>query len=164
MPKLIDSEAEHRGPGNHHGFDDNHDDYDMPMDLDSHRAQTLSRLARGVILLPDGSGFATGSGFGNHTLQSSSSDDAEMFDNDDEDKDLESQINKGTPSATSSENDTTSSDDRTRREETPAPTSEIPATLPSRSHNDSETKKEGTVESTPATKTVTKSVESTKSG
>jgi hypothetical protein len=99
------------------------------MDLDTHRAQTLSRLARGVILLPDGSGLSSGTGFGSHHLQSSSSDDSEMFDNADEDKDLESQVNKGTPSTEES------SDDRTRREETPAP-----ATLPSRSHNDGESK------------------------
>lgn len=134
--------AEHRGPGVHHGFDNENDDYEMPMDLD-HRAQALSRLARGIILLPDGTGFATGSGFGGSHLPADSNDkDADMFDNDEEDRDLEAQVPKGsTPSGSSSENESPT-DERSRREETPAPekSEDPPATLPSRTHTESATK------------------------
>ncbi|KAF2142431.1 uncharacterized protein K452DRAFT_318073 [Aplosporella prunicola CBS 121167] len=89
--------AEFRGPGIHHRYDDSPEDYDMDM---SHG----SRLGQGsggrIILLGDG------------TEISSDSRESEMFDHDEEDKDLESQVNKS------------------QREETPAPTAPSDAGTP----------------------------------
>lgn len=141
-----------------HGFDENHDDYDMPMELDSRSAvSNFSRLSRGIILLGDGSGF------GIPTTGSSSSSssggggmriagDVEMMDNDDEDRDLEAQVARHTPPSGSEEEDddddeqpgqSASAGERSRREETPGP--QQPAavvaadTLPSRAHGDTPT-------------------------
>ena len=133
--------AEHRGPGVHHGFDNNDDDYDMPMDMD-HRAQALRGLARGIILLPDGTGFATGSGLGgfgsrlsnsaelNNRITDLDDKDADLMDTSDEDRDLDEQIHKGgqpgesTPGGSSGEE----TNERGRREETPAPEKTIEPT------------------------------------
>ncbi|KAF2665632.1 PP2C-domain-containing protein [Microthyrium microscopicum] len=118
--------AEHRGPGMR--ADDNHEDFDMSMDLD-HRPNQLGggRLPRGIILLGDGSG-----GF---NITTSNENDADMFDQD-EDKDLEEQVTKGTPSG--SEDEGEAAEERSRREETPAPTSSTD-TLPAKSHTEAST-------------------------
>ncbi|OCK80889.1 protein phosphatase [Lepidopterella palustris CBS 459.81] len=99
--------AEFRGPGVHHRTDDSPDD-DMGMgDLDGHRFRPGSNMGSRIILLGDG------------TEISSDSVDSEMFDHDDEDKDLESQVNRFS-SKESLDSDSTI---RNKREQTPAPTS-----------------------------------------
>lgn len=99
--------AELRGPGVHHRSDDGHDDYDM--DMDHHRAQGLSQLARAlggrVIFLGDGTELSNEAG------------DTEMYDHDDEDKDLEEQISRGKVLGEVSEGES-----QAEREGTPAPT------------------------------------------
>ena len=91
--------AESRGPGVRHRFEDSGDDYDM--DLDPHSRGMGGRSGR-IILLGDGREIIT------------ESDDTEMFDHDEEDKDLDSQVMKSHPQP---------DDDHTRseREETPGP-------------------------------------------
>lgn len=75
--------AEFRGPGVHHNFDDSDSGYDV----DESRSKSLGGVGssqRGrIILLGDGTELLTGA------------DDPEMFDNGDEDQDLESQVHKG---------------------------------------------------------------------
>ena len=68
--------AEFRGPGVHHNFDDSDSGYDMDMD-----ARAKANRGR-IILLGDGSEVLT------------DSDDTEMFDHSEEDKDLDSQVHK----------------------------------------------------------------------
>jgi protein phosphatase PTC2/3 len=93
--------AEFRGPGVRHQFDnDSPDDYEL--DLDKRSRSFGGRRGR-IILLGDGTEVLT------------DSDDAEMFDHSDEDKDTPNQIQKGTPAT--SDNDST----RSEREGTPAP-------------------------------------------
>lgn len=71
--------AEFRGPGVHHRIDDSPDDIDM--DLDS-RFRPNNGLGSRIILLGDGTELTT------------EAPDSEMFDNDNEDKDLDSQVDK----------------------------------------------------------------------
>lgn len=84
--------AEFRGPGVRHSFDDSGDDYDLDL-----RNRGNPRAGR-IILLGDGTEVLT------------DSDDTEIFDHDDEDKDLESQVTKGLKR-----------EPRNGREDTPAP-------------------------------------------
>jgi hypothetical protein len=127
------SVAEHRGPGVHHGFDENHEDFDMPMELDSRAAvSNFNRLSRGIIILGDGPGFG---------IQSSGGD-VDMIDHENEDQDLEAQVSKHTPSG--SEEDADSADERSRREETPGPQANLSSdTLPSRAHVNTTSKEPG---------------------
>ncbi|KAK7732895.1 Protein phosphatase 2C 2 [Botryosphaeria dothidea] len=97
-PDFILHIAEFRGPGIHHRYDDSPDDYDMDMGRGTRIGQGLGGR---IILLGDG------------TELSSDSTESEMFDHDEEDKDLESQVNKN------------------QREETPAPTAASEAGTPS---------------------------------
>ena len=92
------STAEFRGPGVRHNFEDSGDEYDL--DLDQRTRGVGSRSGR-IILLGDG------------TESLIESDDTEMFDHEEEDKDLESQVTKG--------QGTTNDEDRGVREETPGP-------------------------------------------
>ncbi|KAF2677260.1 PP2C-domain-containing protein [Lentithecium fluviatile CBS 122367] len=92
--------AEFRGPGVHHRIDDSPDDIDM--DLDS-RFRPNNGLGGRIILLGDGTELTT------------EAPDAEMFDNDNEDKDLDSQVDKF---KTEGSNGTANA-----REETPGPQS-----------------------------------------
>ncbi|KAL0262940.1 Protein phosphatase 2C 2 [Diplodia seriata] len=94
-----DGPSEFRGPGIHHRYDDSPDDYDMDMGRGTRIGQGLGGR---IILLGDG------------TELSSDSAESEMFDHDEEDKDLESQVNKN------------------QREETPAPTAASEAGTPSK--------------------------------
>lgn len=95
--------AEFRGPGVRHQFDhDSPDEYEL--DLDNRSRGYGGRSGR-IILLGDGTEVLT------------DSDDQDMFDHSEEDKDLESQVKKGTPAT--SDNDST----RSEREGTPAPQS-----------------------------------------
>jgi protein phosphatase 2C family protein 2/3 len=81
LPIITAVLAEFRGPGVHHNFDDSDSGYDMDM---SHQGGGFGSNSRGrIILLGDGSEVLT------------SSDDTEMFDQSDEDKDLASQVPKG---------------------------------------------------------------------
>ena len=72
--------AEFRGPGVHHNFDDSDSGYDVDMDQ---KLKSFGGNKRGrIILLGDGSEVLT------------DSDDTEMFDHGEEDKDLASQVTK----------------------------------------------------------------------
>ncbi|USP76529.1 hypothetical protein yc1106_03803 [Curvularia clavata] len=71
--------SEFRGPGVHHRIDDSPDDIDM--DLDSRFRPNNTNGGR-IILLGDGTEVSTGD------------NETEMFENEDEDKDLDSQVNK----------------------------------------------------------------------
>ncbi|CAL3967622.1 unnamed protein product [Diplocarpon coronariae] len=73
--------AEFRGPGVHHNFDDSDSGYDV--DVDS-KSKAFGGNKRGrIILLGDGTEVLT------------DSDDTEMFDRGEEDRDLASQVSKG---------------------------------------------------------------------
>ncbi|KAH8596354.1 protein phosphatase-like protein 2C [Bisporella sp. PMI_857] len=73
--------AEFRGPGVHHNFDDSDSGYDVDMDQ---KTKSFGGNQPGrIILLGDGTEVLT------------DSDDTEMFDHGEEDKDLESQVHKG---------------------------------------------------------------------
>ncbi|KAG0645954.1 phosphatase 2C [Hyphodiscus hymeniophilus] len=74
-------QAEFRGPGVHHNFDDSDSGYDVDMD---NKLKSFGGNQKGrIILLGDGTEVLT------------DSDDTEMFDHADEDKDLDSQVHKG---------------------------------------------------------------------
>jgi len=73
--------AEHRGPGmRQRQYDDSGDDFDHGLD---HRSRGSGGRSGRIILLGDGTEVLT------------ESDDQEMFDHDEEDKDLESQVRRG---------------------------------------------------------------------
>ena len=79
--KLSESStAEFRGPGMRQNFEDSGDDYDL--DLDRRNRGVGGRSGR-IILLGDGTEVLT------------DSDETEMFDHEEEDKDLASQVGKG---------------------------------------------------------------------
>jgi protein phosphatase 2C family protein 2/3 len=118
--------AEHRGPGVHHGFDDGAEDFDMHMDMDS-RARPFGALGGRIIVLGDGSGN------GGQSIEV----DSDMFDHEDEDRDLESQVTKGTPSGSEDESEAADHEERSLREGTPAPTSSSTDTLSSKRHTGS---------------------------
>ncbi|TVY65599.1 Protein phosphatase 2C-like protein [Lachnellula suecica] len=76
-----DGPSEFRGPGVHHNFDDSDSGYDVDMDQ---KSKPFSGNQKGrIILLGDGTEVLT------------DSDDTEMFDHQEEDKDLDSQVHKG---------------------------------------------------------------------
>ena len=72
--------AEFRGPGMRQNFEDSGDDYDLDGD---HRNRGVGGRSGRIILLGDGTEVLT------------DSDETEMFDHEEEDKDLASQANKG---------------------------------------------------------------------
>jgi len=72
--------AEFRGPGVHHNFDDSDSGYDVDMD----QKKSFGGNQRGRIIL-----------LGDDTEVLTDSDDTEMFDHSEEDKDLASQVHKG---------------------------------------------------------------------
>ncbi|KAK2625192.1 hypothetical protein QTJ16_005561 [Diplocarpon rosae] len=73
--------AEFRGPGVHHNFDDSDSGYDVDMDS---KSKSFGGNKRGrIILLGDGTEVLT------------DSDDTDMFDRGEEDRDLASQVSKG---------------------------------------------------------------------
>ena len=95
--------AEFRGPGVRHQFDhDSPDEYELDLD---HRSRGYGRSGR-IILLGDGTEVLT------------DSDDTEMFEHSEEDKDAPNQVNKA-GSDTSAEDSTA----RKEREDTPGPQS-----------------------------------------
>ncbi|KAI9876719.1 MAG: Protein phosphatase 2C 2 [Pleopsidium flavum] len=103
-PPEYGKSAEFRGPGVRHPYDESGDDYDLDLDQ---RTRGMGGRSGKIILLGDGTEVLT------------DSDDTEMFDHSEEDKDLDSQVNKS---------QTTTGDDqngpRSEREGTPAPQSE----------------------------------------
>lgn len=99
---LTYSSAEFRGPGVRHQFDDSPEDFEL--DLDHRTRGGFAGKSGRIILLGDGTEVLT------------DSDDAEMFDHSEEDKDLESQVRRG---PVNSEEDA----GRSEREGTPAPQS-----------------------------------------
>lgn len=94
------STADFRGPGVRQNFEDSGDDYDL--DLDQRNRGVGGRSGR-IILLGDGTEVLT------------DSDETEMFDHEEEDKDLASQVSKGQMKVVD--------DSRAGREETPGPES-----------------------------------------
>jgi protein phosphatase PTC2/3 len=93
--------AEFRGPGVRHQFDhDSPDEYELDLD---NRSRGFGGKNGRIILLGDGTEVLT------------ESDDTEMFDHSEEDKDTENQVSKGTPPTTDVESM------RSEREGTPAP-------------------------------------------
>ena len=74
------STAEFRGPGVKHNIGDSEDDYDLDMEK---RTSGIGGRSGRIILLGDGTEVLT------------DSDETEMFDHEEEDKDLDSQVSKG---------------------------------------------------------------------
>ncbi|KAI9708028.1 MAG: Protein phosphatase 2C 2 [Bogoriella megaspora] len=116
------------GPGNHHRFDDNLDDYDMDIDRSSASTSRLlggrSNAAR-IILLGDGSEVVTSDTAANHHGDVEMLDDNDDSDEEDDEEDLQrsgAAAQNGQPEAelTSSPNEIGS---RSEREGTPGPTS-----------------------------------------
>ncbi|MCJ1404131.1 Protein phosphatase 2C 2 [Xylographa trunciseda] len=93
--------SEHRGPGVRRQYEDTDDDFDRDMDQ---RTRGVGGRSGRIILLGDGTEVLT------------DSDEQEMFDHDEEDKDLESHVNKGQSQMENSES--------RNREATPGPESE----------------------------------------
>ena len=97
---ILGTTAEMRGPGVHNRFEDSGEDYDMDLDP----VARGGRPAR-IILL------------GNGTEVLTDSDEQEVFDHDEDDKDLENQVGKSPVAANS----------RNQREGTPGPRSQDPS-------------------------------------
>lgn len=90
--------AEFRGPGVRHNYGESEDDYDVDMEK---RTSGISGRSGRIILLGDGTEVLT------------DSDETEMFDHGEDDKDLENHVSMG---------DTENHDEaRATREETPGP-------------------------------------------
>jgi protein phosphatase 2C family protein 2/3 len=120
--------AERRGPMGtslYRGEHDSAEDYDDDMGMD----QRTRDLPGRVILLGDGS-------HGNNEWA-----DSDMFDNEDEDKDLESQVTK---KSDDEEADDAEKAQRAQREETPAPISQSPTDGTAESESPTSTKTEHT--------------------
>ncbi|KAL2687133.1 Protein phosphatase type 2C 3 [[Neocosmospora] mangrovei] len=83
--------AEFRGPGVHHNFEDSDSGYELDPENKGGRSFGVGGYRGRIIFLGDGTEVLT------------DSDDTEMFDNADEDKDLESQVAKNTTSTDSKE-------------------------------------------------------------
>ena len=100
---LLTSIAELRGPGSRRRSDESDNEYEMDLDQ---RTQGMGGRNGRIILLGDGTEVLT------------ESDDTDMFDHDEEDKDLDAQVTKGHV-----ESNDEDSRQRGEREETPAPES-----------------------------------------
>ena len=133
------SPAEFRGPGIRHHFEDSGDDYDMDVDQ---RTRGVGGRSGRIILLGDGTEVLT------------DSDETEMFDHDEEDKDLDSQVNKGGPQSEESRS-------RSEREETPGPQPQPPKDQVSPKSIKSENPFDTPRSSTSETNTTTESPEET---
>ena len=93
--------AEFRGPGVHHNFDDSDNDYN---DNKQSKAFGLAGYRGRIIFLGDGTEVLT------------DSDDTEMFDNAEEDKDLASQVSRSSSATTIAATSSTTEEDK--KEET----------------------------------------------
>ncbi|CRK26805.1 hypothetical protein BN1708_000614 [Verticillium longisporum] len=87
--------AEFRGPGVHHNFDDSEGEYEVDQEQKGGKNFGISGYKGRIIFLGDGTEVLT------------DSDDTEMFDNAEEDKDLESQVSKGSSAASSKDGEAT---------------------------------------------------------
>ncbi|GJC79463.1 protein phosphatase 2C 2 [Colletotrichum liriopes] len=114
--------AEFRGPGVHHNFDDSDSGYDVDVE-NKGKPFGIGGYKGRIIFLGDGTEVLT------------DSDDTEMFDNAEEDKDLESQVSKASSatskdgevdnkSATKPEQEGKAGADKAKEETKPATTSE----------------------------------------
>ncbi|KAL5382246.1 Protein phosphatase 2C 2 [Paraphaeosphaeria sporulosa] len=117
--------AEFRGPGVHHRIDDSPDDIDMDLDGRFQGSRGMGGGGNRIILLGDGTEITTEAA------------DADMFDNDDEDKDLDAQVDRSNGSA------------QNAREETPGPqgakeTTESPSSVKTEKSEESSTAKKDT--------------------
>lgn len=117
--------AEFRGPGVHHNFDDSDSGYDVDTAGQKSRGFGIGGYKGRIIFLGDGTEVLT------------DSDDAEMFDNADEDKDLASQVDKSSGG--------TEEDDSAAPPRAPSPPSGE-----KQSADSSEKKTESTTKDTPA--------------
>lgn len=99
-PRLISQAAEFRNPGEHHTYDDDDDNYDL-----DERTRDMGGRPGRIILLGDGTEVLTDSA------------DTDLFNSEDEDKDLEAQVPKDT------DKEKSELQARSAREGTPAPTS-----------------------------------------
>lgn len=99
MPVFPPIIAEFRGPGVHHNFDDSDSGYDME-DQKQGKSFGIGGYKGRIIFLGDGTEVLT------------DSDDTEMFDNSEEDKDLISQVSRGS-SSTSQEGGSEAGGDKT---------------------------------------------------
>ena len=126
--------AEFRGPGMRQNIEDSGDDYDLDMD---HRNHGVGGRSGRIILLGDGREVVT------------ESDETEMFDHEEEDKDLASQAGKGQ----------TNLDDasRSEREETPGPESRGP----SERHQTPESKEQNSFDTSSSNTSETSSITDT---
>lgn len=106
--------AEFRGPGVHHNFDDSDSGYDMDMD----RSKSFNNRAR---IMLEGMPGSDDSESSEHAKGFSSNSREMLQDNDDEDKDLASQVQKGEP-ATSDATTTTKATAIPEKLETPPKT------------------------------------------
>lgn len=88
--------AEFRGPGVHHNYEDSDSGYEMDAEKQGKSFGVGGYRGR-IIFLGDGTEVLT------------DSDDTEMFDNADEDKDLESQVSKNNSTSTEKETNSSSS-------------------------------------------------------
>ena len=115
-----DIPAEFRGPGVRHQFDhDSPDEYELDLD---HRPRGFGGRSGKIILLGDGTEVLT------------DSDDTEMFDQSEEDKDAANQVKKSTPDTSDVESA------RSEREGTPAPQSASDESKESSHHDASHSK------------------------
>ncbi|KAI1851023.1 hypothetical protein JX265_004555 [Neoarthrinium moseri] len=117
--------AEFRGPGVHHNFDDSDSGYDVDMENKS-KPFGIGGYKGRIIFLGDGTEVLT------------DSDDTEMFDNAEEDKDLASQVSKS------------SSGDDGEESSGPPPRAPSPPAREKKSNNPTESKSESTSKDTPA--------------
>jgi protein phosphatase 2C family protein 2/3 len=100
--------AEFRGPGIHHRYDDSPEDFDMDMmSSHDHRARSFGGLGGRIILLGDG------------TEIDPNGPDADMFDHEEEDGDLEHQVHRVVE--VDSEDEKEAGGKRGEREGTPGP-------------------------------------------
>lgn len=96
--------AEFRGPGVHHNYEDSDSGYEV--DADKGKSFGVGGYKGRIIFLGDGTEVLT------------DSDDTEMFDNADEDKDLENQVSKTSTTEASAAKDSEAESSKT--EATPA--------------------------------------------
>lgn len=103
--------AEFRGPGVHHRIDDIPDDIDMDLDGRFQGNRGLSGGGGRIILLGDGTEITTEAA------------DADMFDNDDEDKDRDFQVDRSNGSAQNAREQTPGPQSSSAKETTESPSS-----------------------------------------
>lgn len=107
--------AEFRGPGVHHNYEDSDSGYEMDAE-NKGKSFGVGGYRGRIILLGDGTEVLT------------DSDDTEMFDNADEDKDLESQVSKTPTTASADESKTADAPTESKPESDSKSTEDKPST------------------------------------